>query len=494
MTAVNKKNILLLAAFGACYFFHAVKFNHYYTPDTIYYISVAEHLRGGDFYSAINAYWSPLMSWLLAPLMLVYNDGIIWFKIINALLGIFILVKIYKILDLYKVKERIQFVFLLALCFLVPLYCVLYLTPDVLAAALLLQYYYLLLTDKLYGKPLLLALAGFVLYLAKAYCLYFFVIHILVYFILSKKNKSLLPSLVKGLALLAVLCAVWAGVLAYKYNSFTLSTSGRYNRAIITKQAQLQHPCDTLQMIAPGPKERYAAWEEMSRHVKSSITENWLTPANIGHNIASASRLFYATPRYGVWLFTIPLLLLLIRRKGNTVLLLPLSAGLIYLAGYLVLFIEERYLVFSTIVLVLLQAVILNLLDVKNKYLLYGALLVYFYSITRPVADTYFSFSQKSETVSHSISSQTKTWHHNNNYVTYHPYQFQILAYLNKWKNFSGIKNYGADSFLLETDLRKYSINFILIPDTVQLPRNIQQQFTDMRLQNIDIYQLWKRN
>jgi hypothetical protein len=51
-------------------------YRHIFNKDEISYISIAEKYARGDFIHAVNAYWAPLLSWLLAPLLwlgLPYN-------------------------------------------------------------------------------------------------------------------------------------------------------------------------------------------------------------------------------------------------------------------------------------------------------------------------------------------------------------------------------------------------------------------------------------
>ncbi|HUA13893.1 MAG TPA: hypothetical protein VMG31_01245 [Verrucomicrobiae bacterium] len=68
--------ILTLA--GAFWIFNIAWFWHYcgrnINADAISYIGIARHLRAGDFLRALHGYWSPLISWLMAPVFVVSGD------------------------------------------------------------------------------------------------------------------------------------------------------------------------------------------------------------------------------------------------------------------------------------------------------------------------------------------------------------------------------------------------------------------------------------
>lgn len=55
--------------------------------DGISYISIAQHYAQGLTQYAINGYWSPAISWLIAPLLLLGLDPLLAFNLVNAVAG-----------------------------------------------------------------------------------------------------------------------------------------------------------------------------------------------------------------------------------------------------------------------------------------------------------------------------------------------------------------------------------------------------------------------
>src|SRR5262245_7604809 len=57
---------------------HAYVARHTINPDGISYLDVADAYRAGDLAAALNAYWSPLYSWLLAAALAVARPSPYW--------------------------------------------------------------------------------------------------------------------------------------------------------------------------------------------------------------------------------------------------------------------------------------------------------------------------------------------------------------------------------------------------------------------------------
>ncbi len=53
-------------------------FRHYAFSDGVSYLEIASYYVKGDWHSALNSYWSPLYSWILAVLIAVFKTGLYW--------------------------------------------------------------------------------------------------------------------------------------------------------------------------------------------------------------------------------------------------------------------------------------------------------------------------------------------------------------------------------------------------------------------------------
>src|ERR1700689_1026823 len=74
-------------------------FQYHINPDGICYLRIARYYSEGNFNTAINACWSPLICW---PLALLYKIGIpelIAFRVLNIIIACFVLYEIHVIVD-----------------------------------------------------------------------------------------------------------------------------------------------------------------------------------------------------------------------------------------------------------------------------------------------------------------------------------------------------------------------------------------------------------
>lgn len=61
-------------------------------PDAVSYIGIAYKYARFDFASAINGYWGPFVSWLLAPMLYIIEDPLLAFRILSIIIGLFVLI------------------------------------------------------------------------------------------------------------------------------------------------------------------------------------------------------------------------------------------------------------------------------------------------------------------------------------------------------------------------------------------------------------------
>jgi hypothetical protein len=491
--------ILPLFIYAISSFIFFQKFQHYFSPDLISYITVSEKIIQGNFYDAINGYWSPLISWLLVPLLFFIKNGVLCFQLLNMLLGIGILYTMHRLIQHYSKNIILHQVTLTAIALLIPAFALLNLTSDILFTAVLLLYFYWHTQSKIYTSIFRIAFIGTLLYLSKAYGFYFFIAHLLIYFIVSKQYtiKYSISIVVKGVLLFILSSGIWVLLLSTKYQSFTISTAATYNKALLTETGTIQHPCDTMRLIAPLKSYTYTAWEEMYLHTQLQLSQKKTsisTAVLLKKNIHAQFNLYNKTSRYGFLLaIALALLTLGIRKMAWKTLLLPISLFLIFSAGYLFLFNEERYLFFPILVLITIHTLLSNALADNNKSVLYLLCICISYSIGRSAYDIYRTTNKTEEAITHTIAKQIAT-NNPTNYATYAPYQLANLAYLNQWKNYGGIAAYKQDSMALMQDLDKYSIDCLILPDSISLPTNIRSQYIKMVLPTTTGFQVWKRN
>src|SRR5687767_10061499 len=69
------------------------------SADTLQYITIAKNYSTGNFADAINSFWSPLITWLLVPFILLGIEPVFAFKILQVIIGVFTLRLIFYHID-----------------------------------------------------------------------------------------------------------------------------------------------------------------------------------------------------------------------------------------------------------------------------------------------------------------------------------------------------------------------------------------------------------
>jgi hypothetical protein len=221
--------------------------------DGISYISIARQYVAGEFETALNAYWSPMISWLLLPFMLVGIDGQLAFMIVNALSTIVGVLLGAHLVWRYTHKAfwpTAIFLFLGYLFYTGNLYS---LTPDTLVTTWVIVFVYTLaeITRRLNpGTRRQRIIAGVVLgivclfgYLTKLFLVPVFVVTIAAVLLIRvgeahardkgvtvwQAAKPALVTVAAAVVTLVILVAPWSAVLSAKYGMFTVGSSFAVN-------------------------------------------------------------------------------------------------------------------------------------------------------------------------------------------------------------------------------------------------------------------------
>lgn len=228
-------------------FRHKEKLN----TDAICYIRRAMYLSNGDFYHAISGYWSPLISWLIAPCLKLGFDGLYtahavvwaWGAILIVAFGIFL----YTVSNFGHVFNMLA---MLAVALFMRFEAVREITPDILMAACLLLYLSAMGSRQLLQSRRMQIAAGVlggISYLAKAYALPFVLVHLpLTYAIRGRiergagATRRTVVSMIVSVLAFAVIAGPWVGVISWRYHQFTFSTAG--TRAHAVKGKPPGHP------------------------------------------------------------------------------------------------------------------------------------------------------------------------------------------------------------------------------------------------------------
>jgi len=116
-------------------------------PDWISYLSIAQKYASGDFAHAVNGYWGPMISWLLAPLLMLGLPPVIAGKLLMLLAGGLILIATAGLAGIFRLSNTVTLLCLGALIPAVLFFALVDFAPDILLACVLLLYCNIIFRD-----------------------------------------------------------------------------------------------------------------------------------------------------------------------------------------------------------------------------------------------------------------------------------------------------------------------------------------------------------
>lgn len=321
-------------------------------PDGIAYLDIAEKYARGNVWGAINAYWSPLISWLTVPLRLLGLPPQVAVKLVLLVGGWGALGGVW-----YLLKDCPGWMQVVATSGAVPLtlyYALHVITPDLLVATALVWYAAWLVAGRLdvctsVWGGLLMALG----YFAKAFALPFCVVHVCGWRLLAggqKDWRQRLRSLAVSLGVMGCVSGIWMFALHAKYGVWTFSSVGRYNYALAGPQMGFIHPTATS-FFAPAEADDTSAWTDPTRLPIQpwSPFESFEYAQYQAFMTLDRLRVIAFTYSFEYSVLTLPVVAGLVVGAWHAVLLrqrfvLLLSGTLLYVIGYALVYVEGRHL------------------------------------------------------------------------------------------------------------------------------------------------------
>jgi Dolichyl-phosphate-mannose-protein mannosyltransferase len=229
--------------------------------DGMAYLGIARHLRQGERHTAINAFRSPLISWLIAVASFGSADYLHIGKLINIAAFLLSLALLYVLTEKLWHSRLVASLAILMFSLGRGLSssAVLMVTPDFLFAGLTLIYFIVLLRclreDRQKDWVFLGAVHGFA-FLAKAFALPWLAVCSLVASALSAKTwKARLARLALAALIPVMIASGWATVLHSRYGVFTTGTQFKVNLLQWTLHAYSQHHDTTYALLRDTSKE-----------------------------------------------------------------------------------------------------------------------------------------------------------------------------------------------------------------------------------------------
>ena len=343
---------------------------HRVGPDAVSYLTIAQKYWAGDFHNAVNGYWSPLLSWLIAPLLCLGVAPEVTAKCLQIAIGAGVLSIVWWLGKRLQLSEVVRVLTTLCLVPAVVMYALSDTTPDLLVAGLLLAYLGVVIGADYPRSPwqgAACGLLGALAYLAKAYAFPFFLSHFIAvsgYLFLRRRSsgeelRRLAVGTAAGLLVFALLAGGWAGLISRKYSRITIGTTGSYQFGLSSRS----HPMEVGGLYPPANASAVSAWEDPSdlrgptrNPATTPAAKSEAKPTGNGWPFAHMLHRIYGNGiRYMGTLFRLspvsPFILLGLlvscwivpRGAVRDRCAILLGTLLLYPSGYLMIFINERF-------------------------------------------------------------------------------------------------------------------------------------------------------
>ncbi|MGB2632161.1 MAG: hypothetical protein WBC48_04585 [Minisyncoccales bacterium] len=374
----GKFEFLSATAYLSLALLFAYFYRYQWNTDGLAYLSIAQKYASGNFWPAVNGFWSPLYSWLIAIFIALGIPAMAAAKIVGILAGLGLLIASNKLLECFDLAGRAKKMIIAALVPIAVYFSVSLTTPDLLVAAIIIYYLSLVFQSNYTAKNLgiLCGVLGGLAYLAKTYAFLFFAVHFAVFSAIffwqaksTQEKKDIVRNFIAGTMAFAIIGGVWAALISAKYGEFTIGRTGTYNLAAYGPGAA-GDPLDYLGFLSPADKYSLSAWDDPGLIAIPPVQE-----AAFGENIrhyalnaiANAGKAFIGI--YGRFsllalaAFIVSTAMIIkcgVRKIFARDYAYPSATILILTAGYLPIHIEERYIWVAQILLLLLAAKIID--------------------------------------------------------------------------------------------------------------------------------------
>ena len=361
--------VLLAYIAGSLYF------NYIDSADTIQYLELAKEYSKNGLFEHPNAYWSPLLSWLIAPFCWFKTNPVHALKLIQLSCGFILYIQVLNRLSTLKLPQSLNIPLSLVFPVIILSYALLYGTPDLLFLVLLMAIVKRLpqFTESI-KKSIVLGLLGALLYFSKAAGFYLFILAtglVQLYHAFVIKNKNSLAPYLSCMGIFILISGVWIFSLSKHEHHLTISSAGKYNLNILSPAinpdlyAELQHPISKDTLMAPDPVCGSSSWMQPDKYqlnnwspFSSSENSCWYGK-NILRNFKSI-RSFYFGLDAGTLIIVVLFLLFLFKKQAVLQLFKGYKYELITAISvslfYCLVFVQPRYLWLNEVLLLLMAA------------------------------------------------------------------------------------------------------------------------------------------
>ncbi|MBI4930785.1 MAG: hypothetical protein HY841_08495 [Bacteroidetes bacterium] len=490
------------------------------SPDALQYLVIAKKYSVGNFTEAMNSFWSPLFSWLLSILILSGIEPIVLAKVLQLVIGGFVLLGINRLLS--SSNNRFIYYSIMSAVLIFILNCVLLvLTADLIFLALSIWLGVILNKKTFYfGKRIsfiIIGTMGALLYFSKGIGFSFFLVtfsayNLLLYFKKESPVKTILIKYVLTLFVFLGISSVWIYLISNKENKFVISSAASYNLNVINPFinpdvfSEIRHPYSRQGLTPPPSESSLCAWEEPQKMFlvqwsPFTSSENFIHYLLvIGKNLLSI-RSFYFGLDAGTVL-CISLLLLWFYGKEDVKNIFTNNLTLFVLCicctfPYVFLLVMERYLWINTVAIAILSYYSFHRLIERNKKvgILFLSIFLFLF-VKNPLIEfrKYYNehvaiYNEKAE-VTKFISGETASLFSSNENPDVHYAKSALVSYLADRKYF-GMLCVPEQGKNIAQELQKFNIRYLLSWDSsLVVPDSIYSNEKIIPEIELKIYQL----
>ena len=478
-------------------------------PDGISYIGIAYKYYNGNFSEAVNGYWGPLLSWVLAPLLGLIKDPLLAFRFLSIAIGWFTFWQSFLLLRKFQFSGTLLILSAVTLLIIITSYVFALVTPDLLFAGICLWLVNGLISLQQSMRTKYIVQVGItaaLLYFTKSYGFYFSLAVITVLFvgIFFRKtigNRQLAKHFLTCIGLFLLISLVWIICLTKKYDRFTIATAGKYNHQIFGPSS-------------PGPPMYNRGLMEPPNATATSVREDLsfvnLDEYNWGvfdsrQTLLHQWKLVKINLYYGLeallqfsWLSFLLLFLLVyyVIKHRKTILSSPVYPAVVAMfflpLGYLLLILQDRYIwAFAILLLIIGVFVLQQLLDKKVKPVIISVIntIIILSFAWQPVKQLIAAKNVDKEIFQ--LSQQLKDYGVKGKIASQGGWEGSLYLTFHLQSQYYG-ECKSADAAGIANELRAKNINYYLVWNRDNAPATIPEGFTEITNASLPALQVYK--
>jgi hypothetical protein len=479
--------------------------------DCVAYLTIAERFAKGQYFESINGLWSPLNGWMIAPFIKAGYNSWTTAKSMNYFIGAFVLILSFLLTNRF-VKNKLA-TYLFAICFPIVLAYQVYfqMFGDVLQLVFLLGYLLLITSPGFFKSTIKIIAASAIMgiaYYAKAYSLFFFLIHFIaiVSWTYYKRQISLALSLKNiGIAFFTIFIVIfpWNYALHNKYKEWNfIGQSGKMNMSWNINSGKSFKPNYTL-MIPPTYTDSPSFWEDpylTQQNLSTPVSSvkhfvKWL--ARVVHTIFEAVSCFQELTFFAIAILCFGVYCYF-KNTRETFSEIEFNSQLIMITifilpfGYLLMHIETRYIWANSILLwILAQQIIHQFTQIQKKYKVILTIVVALSFVFSPIKNT-FSLRQKNKDLFETAAQLNQLkWQGKFTSNVTDAGRMWVIAYLTKSSFYTIEKNMYTEQELI-AEMKRYGVQYYFF----EAENNcLQPEFSNVyfkkinQINNLSIYQ-----